>query len=70
MATTEEQRKHVLLQLEWIWRQFPDLRLGQLLVGASGNAANGNDIFYVEDQAMLLDLAAYVEKNLIYKDKG
>jgi hypothetical protein len=42
----------VLLALSTAWRANPDLRLGQLVVNAAGDA----DPFYVEDDELLAGL--------------
>lgn len=48
----EEQEKAVLIErLLAAWKASPQQRLGQLLVNAAG--APGNDIFYVEDYALI-----------------
>lgn len=41
--------KKVLKTIEDIWRQNPDLRLGQLL----GNAVPESMIYYIEDETLL-----------------
>ena len=46
----------VLKALETVWREEPDLRLGQIIVSAvnlSGRQVVCPEIFYLEDNAML-----------------
>jgi hypothetical protein len=43
-----ERIKPIMEELERVWRQNPDWRLGQLIVNASDP-----DPFYVEDELML-----------------
>ena len=45
--------------LEKVWRQNPDLRLGQLL---SNCAMSSGDVFYFEDDALLHSLEDYIKK--------
>lgn len=47
----------VLKEIKKIWKEFPDLRLGQLI----GNCMNYSQIYYIEDEDFikLLD-AAYL----------
>ena len=57
--------KKVLKVLEGVWKQYPDLRLGQLLENAL--PANQNCIFYLEDGDLILALLEFVghEKELV-----
>ena len=43
----------ILEQLKKIWTEHPDMRLGQLLVGAVQKRTGVSDIFYVEDETLL-----------------
>ena len=45
----------ILSELEKVWKQNPDIRLGQLLI----NVTKITDIFYVEDTEMLEKLKEY-----------
>ena len=44
----------ILKRLSEIWKKNPDLRLGQLLVGA--NSLTTIPLFYTEDEALLDDV--------------
>lgn len=48
--------KEVLIKIETVWKQYPDLRLGQLLLNVCGS----RDLFMVEDEKLLERL----EKNI------
>lgn len=39
----------VIRKLEEVWREHPDLRLGQLLIDCAGD----KDLFYLEDDELL-----------------
>lgn len=52
----------VLTILENVWRNYPDMRLGQLL----SCAAHGKDLFYIEDDELvtkLVDFFSQQERN-------
>ena len=51
--------KKVLDILNRIWKQNPDLRLGQILIGAAQGKGYNSDIFYVEDEDMMQALLHY-----------
>jgi uncharacterized protein YihD (DUF1040 family) len=54
----------LLKVLEELWRSTPDLRLGQLIVGAtkcSGRNAVCPEIFYLEDEDMLRGLEEFAK---------
>lgn len=55
----------ILNELENIWINNPQLRLGQIISNAC--AQNGIDIFYVEDDVMLEGLKALQQKEMISK---
>lgn len=42
----------ILKLVERVWLECPDLRLGQLLVGAVGRPSKGFDIFYEDDDKL------------------
>ena len=46
---------NILQQLAEIWKQYPDLRLGQLLLNVLGDPA----LYYIEDQALIDYLRNY-----------
>ena len=48
--------KEVLSKIETVWKQYPDLRLGQLLLNVCGS----NDLFMMEDEK----LQERLEKNI------
>lgn len=47
----------IMKQLEEIWRQFPDLRLGQILISAIGD----KDLFNIEDKDLIAQVEEWVE---------
>ena len=60
----ETTRKHgrilpVIKKLEEIWRAYPDLRLGQLLI----NCAGDKDLFNLEDDELLKALERFGDEN-------
>ena len=48
--------REILAKLERVWRQYPDMRLGQLLINVCGKT----DLFMIEDEEVLVRL----EKNI------
>ncbi len=48
--------RRIMQMLEVIWKDAPDLRLGQLLVGLVGVPSNGFDIWDVEDTVLEREL--------------
>jgi len=46
-------RDEILKLLDQIWTKFPDWRLGQILVNATGETG---DMFYIEDDRLIKDL--------------
>ena len=58
-ATSDEQKEEVLRRLELVWKQFPAMRLGQLLVNVTGM----NDVFYPEDYAIVRMAEEFAERN-------
>ena len=47
-----ERIREILSKLEIVWRQYPDMRLGQLLLNVCGNC----DFFSIEDEELLKQL--------------
>jgi ribonuclease inhibitor len=45
-----------LRAIEEVWRQSPDLRLGQLLLNAMENPQNGSELYFIEDDRLLKKL--------------
>jgi hypothetical protein len=43
----------VLRRLEKVWREHPDLRLGQIVSNATSSIMASTDPFYVEDDQMI-----------------
>ena len=43
----------IVARLTKVWQEHPDMRLGQLLVGAYQKRTDGVDIFHVEDEALI-----------------
>ena len=48
----------MLVCIESIWAQFPDLRLGQILISAIGE----DRLFYLEDNDLIKELKEWVEQ--------
>lgn len=49
----------VIRKLDEVWRKFPDLRLGQLLIDCAGD----KDLFNLEDDELLEALERFGENN-------
>lgn len=47
----------VLAQIAKVWKKYPDLRLSQLIIGASGG-----DPFYIEDDQLVTLLRTFDEQ--------
>ena len=58
-AATDREKEEVMRRLELVWKKFPSLRLGQLLVCA----VNQNDIFYPEDFEVVRKAEAFAERH-------
>ena len=52
-AVTEEQKEEVLAELLTLWKNNPQLRLGQLLLNL------GFDFYYVEDYDLIAELEKF-----------
>ncbi len=52
----------VLAALRKVWAEFPDLRLGQLLVNAVGPAEPCPEVFSVEDTVLVRRLEALAQR--------
>ena len=46
----------ILKELGKLWKEHPDLRLGQLIMAVTGEKAHIGDIFHIEDKEMLLQI--------------
>jgi hypothetical protein len=55
--------ERILEKIGRIWDTCPDLRLGQLLVGAVGNPSKGFDIFYEEDDRLEKELDLIIKEH-------
>lgn len=62
MARSPTRITPTLQQLEILWRKYPDIRLGQLIVNIVGGEKN---LFYMEDGRLLRRIRAALKK-----DKG
>lgn len=51
----------ILDLIEDIWRKYPDLRLGQLLINVIGTHME-NNLFYYEDDSLIRDLENWKER--------
>lgn len=59
----EEKRiPKILSELERIWKANPDYRLGQLIVAATRPKNPCPDIFYIEDDELLIGLLKLEKK--------
>ena len=47
-----------LQELQKVWEQFPDLRLGQLLL----NAVNDINLYYIEDDKLIQTIITYYKE--------
>ena len=53
----------VLRMLETAWKQYPDMRLGQLVIAAASmGGRRPGDPFYTEEPAMMKGLAKLIER--------
>ena len=55
----------VLNRLKKLWKTYPDLRLGQLIVNITYNPDDpnaSNDLFYLEDDKFIVALEDYQKK--------
>jgi len=55
----------ILKELERVWRDNPDFRLGQLITVAARPSSPHPTTFYIEDDKMLEGLNSFGEKNTI-----
>lgn len=53
---------HVLSEIATLWKRQPDLRLGQLIVNAVRPAQPCPEIFAIEDEKLLRELARCVDR--------
>ena len=49
--------RHILIQIEKIWKNHPELRLCQLIQNCFRD-----DIYYIEDEKLIKTLKEYYEK--------
>jgi len=54
--------KVILKNLELLWKEHPDLRLGQLLEICKDESGSGADMFCIEDDKMQLGIGNYYHK--------
>jgi len=52
----------ILSKLEQIWKENPDMRLGQLIVNAARPETANSSIFHIEDEEMLQGISAIGSK--------
>ena len=52
----------ILMELEKIWNENPDLRLGQLIMMATRPKGTCPEVFYIEDEDMLRGIMAIGRK--------
>lgn len=55
-----ERIPEVLSEIDKVWRKYPDLRLGQLLVILQGHS-EFNSVFYMEDDELVRVIEEYGE---------
>lgn len=60
MIRTENDINLILQKLGYIWKKYPNLRLGQLLV----NVIDIANLFYIEDNNLLTRMASCYKVNL------
>ncbi len=60
MARKPERIPKVIETLRKVWFQYPDLRLGQLLINV---VPNGKDLFYIEEDELVELLNKYAAKD-------
>ena len=59
--------KPVLKELEDLWLENPDLRIGQLIMGITRTEETNPKLFYMEDDEFLIKLKEF--KNMFYEIK-
>lgn len=66
MVTTRKPSriKPVIRKLEELWRKYPDLRLGQLLIDCAGD----KDLFNLEDDELLEAMERFGDKSGVLYD--
>lgn len=52
----------ILARLRELWLQYPDQRLGQLLVILANPASPAPEVFHLEDEALLARIEAVLAK--------
>jgi hypothetical protein len=57
-ATRSSQRRECIEQILKVWEEFPDMRLGQLIV----NATFPKNIFYKEDIEFVQEIVLFEQK--------
>jgi len=63
MTPTDPKRiPELLAQLKALWLTQPQLRLGQLLLSATGGAAALSPLFYTEDDQLIQSVARSLKK--------
>jgi hypothetical protein len=59
-AKTDDQKRECLEKILEVWKKFPELRLGQLLVNAINT--HSPQVFYIEDVKLSEKVVQYGEK--------
>lgn len=63
MARDPQRIAKVLNTIRDVWFEFPDLRLGQLLINST---PDGRDLYYIEADEMIKNLREYAKKNSLW----
>ena len=56
--------KEVLAKIEEVWKEFPSMRLTQLLVNAINSKEPCSEVFYTEDSQLMVFLGRFKERFL------
>lgn len=62
----------VLWRIWWVWRRFPELRLGQLLHASFPHPVEGGprDLFYIRDRELTERLVKFGERRPVGRISG
>jgi uncharacterized protein YihD (DUF1040 family) len=63
MARDPERIEAMVVALRMLWKKYPDLRLGQLVLLLAPDTTSDRDIFYIEDDVWLKRIMKAIEAN-------
>lgn len=62
MMRDEHRIEPFLVELGELWKKYPDLRFGQLVMNLQATISKNPDPFYTEDDQMLEAIRSFAEK--------